>query len=163
MTGDPPGMLAPAGTGARPGVIARASDLALRVTGGLVALAGGLLVAVLALLWVPWRVDTLVGLIRVPLAVPLAAVGVLALLWFAPRATGTRWGVLLPAVGWFAVVLTALGTSREGGRLLMPNDLVAALTLFTGTTVLVVGAVLTVTGTSARRAGTVRRTGGYHR
>lgn len=138
-------------SGQRPGVGVRAADLAVRVAGGVVALAGGLLVAVLALMWVPWRVDTLVGVVRVPFAVPLAAVGVLLLLWFAPRATGTRWGVLLPGVGWFVVVITALGTTREGGRLLMPNDWVAAVTLFTGTTVLVVGAVLILTGERAGR------------
>lgn len=142
MTADPPG--------AAPGRVARAADLVLRVVGGAVALVGGLLVPVLSLLWLPWRVDTWFGLVRVPFAVVLAAGGVLLLLWFAPRATGTRWGVLLPAVGWFVVTAAALGSTREGGRLLMPDDWLAAVTLFTGTSLLVVGMVLTITGGTSR-------------
>lgn len=129
---------------------ARALDLAVRIAGALVSLAGGLVVAVLAVLAVPWRVDTGFGVVRIPLAVGFALAGTLALLWFAPRATGTRWGVLLPALGWFAVMLAAMRTTGEGSHLLMPNDLVAALTLFSGTTVMVVGVVLTLTGHRTR-------------
>jgi hypothetical protein len=124
----------------------RVADLAVRVAGGVVALSGGVLVGVMSLLWVPWRVDTWLGQLRLPVSVAVAIAGVSVLLWFAPRATGTRWGVLLPAAGWFAVVMAALRTGHEGSRLLLPDDWVAALTLFGGTCVVVVGAVLAVTG-----------------
>lgn len=121
-------------------------DLALRVAGGVVALAGGLLVGLLSLLWVPWRIDTWFGQVRVPVAIAVAAGGVAALLWFAPRATGTRWGVLLPALGWFVIVWAGVTTRLNGDRLLMPDDWVATLTLFGGTVLMVVGMVLAMTG-----------------
>jgi hypothetical protein len=118
------------------------ADLALRVAGGVVSLAGGLLVGVLVLVSVPWRVATWFGPVRLPLAVLVAVAGMLALLWFAPRATGARWAVLLPVAGWFVVAVAALGTGDAGGQLLVPDDWVAALALFGGTVVAVVGAVL---------------------
>jgi hypothetical protein len=107
-----------------------------------VSLAGGLLVGVLVLVSVPWRVATWFGPVRLPLAVLVAVAGMLALLWFAPRATGARWAVLLPVAGWFVVAVAALGTGDAGGQLLVPDDWVAALALFGGTVVAVVGAVL---------------------
>lgn len=136
-----------------------AADVAVRAAGGLVALAGGALVALLSLLWVPFRVQTWFGPVRVPVAVGIAIAGVLALLWFAPRATGTRWGVVLPMLGWFVVVVPVVMADvyapPGGGRLLVPGDWVAALTLFGGVVVLMVGGLLAVTG--ARPAG--RRVG----
>lgn len=133
-----------------PGRATLAADLAVRIAGGLVTLAGGVVVAVLSLLWVPFRVGTWFGPVRVPVAIAVAIAGVLALLWFAPRATGTRWGTVLPAIGWFAVVLPVvlmdMYAPPGGGRLLMPGDWVAALTLFSAVTVLVVGGLLAVTG-----------------
>jgi carbon starvation protein CstA len=82
----------------------------------------------------------------VPVAIAVAAGGVAALLWFAPRATGTRWGVLLPALGWFVMVWAGVTTRLNGDRLLMPDDWVATLTLFGGTVLMVVGMVLAMTG-----------------
>jgi hypothetical protein len=135
----------------------RVGDLALRLAGALVSLVGGLVVALVAVLAVPWRLETGFGVVRVPLAILFAVAGVAALLWFAPRATGTRWAVLLPAAGWFCMAAVAARGTPEGSRLLMPNDPVAALTLFGGTIVMVVGLVLALTGGAGRGAGAGRR------
>lgn len=121
-------------------------DQLVRLAGGLVALAGGLLVAVQALVLVPLRVDTPLGVLRLPVAVVLAVVGNLVLIWFARVTTGTRWGALLPASGWFVVALAAMGVTSEGDRLLVPDDWVAMLTLFGGTATVVVGVAVTIAG-----------------
>lgn len=114
----------------------------IRVAGAAVALAGGVLVGVLTLLMVPLRLDLGFWEVRFPVAVVLAIAGNMLLLWFAREATGTRWAVLLPVAGWFVIMLPALGTTTEGSRLLMPNDLVALLALFGGTIVVTIGSVL---------------------
>jgi hypothetical protein len=151
-------------------------ELLLRAAGGLVALAAGFVAGLLAVLLVPLRLDTFgaaAGVIgdaagggwaaaRVPVAILLAVFGNLALLWFGREATGNRWGVLLPGVGWFAMIVVALRTTTEGDRLLVPDDWVATLTLFGGTLVLVIGSVLAIT--PGRAAGPTRRAGSpYHR
>jgi hypothetical protein len=70
--------------------------------------------------------------------------------------------VVLPGVGWFAMIVVALRTTTEGDRLLVPDDWVATLTLFGGTLVLVIGSVLAIT--PGRAAGPTRRAGSpYHR
>lgn len=137
-TGDPP----PSQVGGIPW--SRVGDVAVRLAGALVSLAGGVVVATAAVLAVPWRVDTWLGVIRLPLALLFAVAGAAALLWFAPRATGTRWAVLLPAAGWFLVAVPAMRTTREGSFLLIGDDVLALLTLLGGTFVIVVGTVLTL-------------------
>lgn len=153
------GPVASPGRGVRP-----AGDRLVGVLGAMVALAGGFVTAVLALLLVPLRlrdVATLAllllgrdtpaggvltgGTIRVPVAIVVAIAGNLFLIWFARKATGVRWTVLLPAVGWLVVMVAALQTTRAGDRLLVPDDWVATLTLFSGTAVLTVGVVLALT------------------
>jgi hypothetical protein len=137
------------------------ADVLLRVAGTLLALAGGVVGAALAVLLVPLRIGSFgwpdggVAAIRVPVAIVLAVAGNLFLVWFARHATGVRWGALLPGLGWFAVVVTALRTTTEGDRLLVPDDWVATLTLFSGTITLVIGTMLAVTPSRARTA--------YHR
>lgn len=141
---------------ARPG----GGDLLLRVLGGLLAFAGGCLVALLSLLLAPLRVadagelvfgwaglaGTRLGTARLPVAVLLAVAGNLVLVRFAGSVTGVRWGAILPAVGWFLVlILPVLVGSPEGDRLVLDNDWVAALTMFGGTIVLVIGVVLALT------------------
>lgn len=120
----------------------RLADWLLRLAGAVVALLGGVVAAVWTLLLVPLRLVAGDLVVRLPVAILLAIAGNVALLWFARRATGSRWGVLLPAVGWFAVMLPALGSTTEGDRLLLGNDWVALLTLFAGTITLTIGAVL---------------------
>lgn len=152
---EPPAGSPPAGS-PQAGEPPAAVDVLLRVLGVVLALGGGAVAAALAVVLVPLRVgsfgwaDTGVGSIRIPVAIVLAAVGNLFLVWFARRATGVRWAALLPGLGWFAVIVLALRTTTEGDRLLMPNDWVATLTLFTGTIVLVIGTMLAVTPSRAR-------------
>jgi len=143
-------------------------DVVLRVLGGLLALGGGLLTALLAVLLSPLRMGSFDGVLatlvswgpdwlppaRLPIAIGLVPATAAFLTWFAGRATGVRWGVLLPGLGWFAVVAVALVTTGEGDRLLLPDDWVATITLFAGTVALVVGAVLGLTRTPAES--------GYH-
>lgn len=124
--------------------LVRLGEIGLGLVGAVVALAGGTLTAVLSLFLVPLRVDLGFALIRFPAAVLLAVIGNALLLWFARQATGTRWGVLVPAIGWFVIMLPALGSTSAGSRLMMPNDWMAVLTLFGGTIVLTIGAVLTL-------------------
>lgn len=142
------------------------ADTLLRFVSGLLALVGGFLAALLSVLLVPLRVEDLwplgylltgpepdpsgIGPVRAPLAVLIAPAVVLALTWFARAGTGVRWAVLLPAVGWFGMVLLVLTGTAEGDQLLLANDWVAALTLFGGTTVLVVTVVTGLTGGPAR-------------
>jgi hypothetical protein len=138
-----------------------AVDVLLRVIGMLLALGGGVIAAALAVLLVPLRIgsfgwtDAGFSAVRIPVAIILAVVGNLFLVWFARQATGVRWGALLPGLGWFAVIVLSLRTTTEGDRLLVPDDWVATLTLFSGTIVLVIGTMLAVTPS---KAGTT-----YHR
>lgn len=130
------------------------ADGLLRVTGGGLGVLGGFLTGLLVVLLVPLRVRDLlwvselpggVTALRIPVAVVVAAGAAVFLVWFSRRATGVRWAPLLPAVGWLVMVVAALRITPEGARLLMPDDWVAALALFAGTLVLVVGLVLSLT------------------
>lgn len=130
-------------------------DRALRVTGGGLALLGGVVTGLLTVLLVPlrvanvpWLAEALSGArgLRIPAALVVAIAGALFLVWFARRATGLRWAAALPLAGWFLVVVLALRGSDAGDRLMVPNDWIGALALFGGTLVLVVGAVIGVAG-----------------
>lgn len=141
-------------------------DLPLRVVGGLLALVGGVAAGLLAVLLVPLRVadaadlplgplfdglaGTGPGAVRLPVAVMVAVAGNLVLVWFAGSATQVRWGPLLPALGWAAVIWAATQITAEGDRLLLPDDWIGLLTLFGGTVVLVIGVVLGLTTPSGR-------------
>ncbi len=87
---------------------------ALRFTGGVLAVAGGALSAVLELLLAPLRVGGhLIGV------AVLVAVGLnVGLSWFALATVGRRWAVALPAVPWFFLVAVAGIRTSEGDVLL---------------------------------------------
>ena len=121
-------------------------DLALRLAGGVVTLAASLLVGLLMFVTLPWRVSTVLGTVRMPVAVVIVVGGLAALFWYAPRATGTRWAALLPLAAWSVTVVVALGAGDPGGALLLANDWVAVLCLFGGTVVAVVGTALALRG-----------------
>ncbi|WP_018216905.1 hypothetical protein [Salinispora vitiensis] len=93
---------------------ARLADRALRFAGGVLAVAGGALSAVLELLLAPLRVgNQLIGV------TVLVAVGLnVALSWFALATVGRRWAVALPAVPWFFLVAVAGIRTSEGDVLL---------------------------------------------
>lgn len=127
-------------------------DALLRVAGFVLAFAGGVVAAVLAVLLVPLRVGSFGGLdgggvaaLRIPVAIVLAVVGNLFLVRFARHATGMRWAALLPGIGWFVAILVAMRTTAEGDRLLRPDDWVGTITLFGGTITLVIATVLAIT------------------
>lgn len=93
---------------------ARLASRALRVTGGVLAVAGGALSAVLELLLASLRVGGhLIG-VAVLVAVGLNVV----LSWFALTTVGRRWAVALPAVPWFFLVAVAGIRTSEGDVLL---------------------------------------------
>lgn len=146
-----PGVIAREVTG-QPGEAGQSGvrDLLLRLAGGLLAVVGGFATGALMVLLVPLRVGDVAwssgplaaNSFRLPVAVLVAVGGGLFLVGFARRATELRWGPVLPAVGWFAMVVLALRTTAEGDRLLAPDDWVGTLALFGGTLVLVIGVVL---------------------
>jgi hypothetical protein len=145
-----------------PGEPSVVADVLLRVLGGGLAFAGGAVAAMLAVMLVPLRIGSFgwgdgggIWAIRLPVAIAVAVVGNLFLVWFATHATGVRWAALLPGIAWFAVIVQAMRTTTDGDRLLLPDDWVGTLTLFGGTIVLVIATVLAVTQSRARTA--------YHR
>lgn len=117
-------------------------ELVIRVAGGGVALAGGVLVGVLGLIMVPLRATTPFGLVRIPVAVVFVVAANAALIWFAAYTTRARWGPLVPAAGWFLIAIpAAAGRSTDGSLLLVGDDWVGVLVIFSGTAVTAVGAV----------------------
>jgi hypothetical protein len=103
-------------------------DAALRVVGGLVAVAAALLTATLELLFATLRVGGhLIGVSAV-----LAVAANLALGWFAHRVIGRNWAVALPAVAWFGLMLLAGRPTTEGDILLAGDNWVGIVTMFAG-------------------------------
>ena len=126
----------PAAPPARP---SRAVDVALRIVGGVVAVAAGVLAAVLDLLLATWaweivkgRPDTTAKVLTgssFALGGIAAAVALIVVVsWFAHAAVGTRWAVVLPALPWF-VVIVAGGFRTTEGDLLLGGDNVLGLGL----------------------------------
>ncbi|WP_091107956.1 hypothetical protein [Micromonospora citrea] len=103
-------------------------DLALRVAGGLVAVVGGVLTAVLELLLATLRVGGhLVGV-----SVLLAVVANVALSWFAHEAVGRRWAVALPALPWFVLMAVAAVRTAEGDLLVAGDNWVGLAMIVAG-------------------------------
>lgn len=111
-------------------------DLAVRVLGGLVAVAGGLVTALIEVFLAPLRVGT----VRLPVSPVLAVLGNVALVWFTYRATGKRGVLVLPALAWMAVLLMAAGRTDEGDLLLTGDNWVGLATIFVGTAAFAVAA-----------------------
>ncbi|WP_434741630.1 hypothetical protein [Micromonospora sp. SH-82] len=110
-----------------PGRGAVLADHALRVVGGVVAVIGGVMSAVLELLLSTVRVGG--HLIGVSV---LVAVGAnIALSWFAHEAVGSRWAVALPAVPWF-VLMTAASIRTDEGDLLLAGGWVGLAMIVAG-------------------------------
>ncbi len=92
----------------------RLADLLLRMAGGVLAVLGGALSAVLELILAPARLGgQLIGA-----AVLVAVAANVLLSWFAHRTVERRWAVALPAVPWFAIVAVAGIRTAEGDVLL---------------------------------------------
>ncbi|WP_192772075.1 hypothetical protein [Plantactinospora soyae] len=112
---------------ARPAVLA-ALDVALRVVGGLLAVAAAALTAVLELMLATLRV----GGVLIGVSALLAVLANVALSWFAPRAVGRRWALALPAVVWFMLMVVAAGGTSEGDVLIAGNNWVGLVMIFAG-------------------------------
>lgn len=103
-------------------------DTALRVVGGLIALVGAVLSAVLELILSTARVGgQLIGV-----SVPLAVVANVGLAWFAHRAVGKAWAMAIPAVVWFGLMVVAAGGTAEGDILLAGNNWVGLAMIVAG-------------------------------
>jgi hypothetical protein len=105
-----------------------ALDVAFRVAGGLLAVAGAVLTATLELLFATVRVGgQLIGV-----SVVLAVLANVALSWFAYRTVGSKAAVALPALSWFALMVVAAGGTAEGDILLAGNNWVGLAMIFAG-------------------------------
>jgi hypothetical protein len=103
------------------------ADRALRIAGGVVALLAGAASAVLEAVLTPLRL----GGWPFPAAPVLAAALGVPLVVFAIRVTGSRYGGLTPAVGWFGMV-SLLVTRTAEGDLLLPESAMAYAVFFAG-------------------------------
>jgi hypothetical protein len=78
--------------------------------------------AVVEVLWLPWRV----GVVPVPLSVLAAVVGNLLLVDAARRLSGSRLVAVLPALVWLGIALAASMRRPEGDLLLPGGDAVTS-------------------------------------
>jgi hypothetical protein len=118
----------PPATPASPSPLWRWVDIALRVLGAAAAAWGGLMLAAYGAFITPFRI----GATLVPVALPLAIVGNLALIWFAYRVTGNKFLGLLPGLIWIALSFVWSSRSTEGDLVLFDSNWVATAYLLTG-------------------------------
>ncbi len=140
----------------------RRDDLLLRVVGGLVAVAGALVTAVVEAFLTPLRVDTA----RLPVSLVIAVVANVALVWFTYQVTGKRAAVVLPILVWFVVMLGWAGRrTAEGDLLLTGDNWVGQLTIFGGAVAFGLGAyrlILPRPADGSRSANRSQAPGGSH-
>lgn len=105
-----------------------AADLALRIVGGVLAVVGAVVTAALELVLATARV----GGVLIGVSALLAVLANVALSWFAPRAVGRRWALVLPAAVWFVLMVVAAGGRSEGDILLANNNWVGLAMIFAG-------------------------------
>ncbi|MEV6800739.1 hypothetical protein AB0M91_20670 [Micromonospora rifamycinica] len=118
----------PAAEAPPPGLVVRLLDVVLRVVGGLVAVAGGVLTALVALLLSTVRVGgQLIGV-----SVVVTIVGAIAVSWFAYATVGRRWAVALPALPWFVLMAVAAVRTAEGDLLVAGENWVGLAMITTG-------------------------------
>jgi hypothetical protein len=108
----------------------------LKVLGGLVAVAGAVVTALLEAFLTPLRWDT----VRLPVSMVLAVLTNLLLLWFTYRVTSHRLVALLPGLIWMALMIIASGRTPEGDVVLAANNWVVYTTILAGVLAYVVGA-----------------------
>ncbi|WP_213452644.1 hypothetical protein [Rhizomonospora bruguierae] len=133
----------PAGSPPRPP--SRGADRALRVAGGVVAVYGAVITALIEIAYTPLHA----GRWPVPISIPLAIVLNAALVWFAYRATGHKGAALLPGIVWFGIIVAAAQRTTEGDLALI-SDWVSLGTIFGGTIGWAVGAYRLIVPSLAR-------------
>ena len=123
----------------RPGS-AGSVDMLLRVAGGVVAVWGSIVAALLEAFLVPLRI----GGVRAPVCLLLAVVGNIVLMRFAHAATGNRFVALLPGLAWFVVTIVLSSQTAAGDTVLVGGDWVPLGLLLLGAASVAVGAYLVV-------------------
>lgn len=118
----------PVPPGRRLAALDAALDTALRVLGGVLAVALAALSAIVEIFYVPLRV----GGVLVGISVVAAVVINYWLPHFTVTATGSGWAGLLPPVVWFGLMLLASDPRTEGDVLLPMGNWVALVTIFAG-------------------------------
>ncbi len=113
----------PASTGAR---VPAWESVALRVAGGVVAVALAVVTALIEIFYTPLRV----GGVLVGASVVLAVVVNFYLPRFTVEATGVGWVALLPPLAWFGLAVVAAGRRGEGDILI--TNWVGLLMVFAG-------------------------------
>ncbi|MEV6516408.1 hypothetical protein AB0M37_11500 [Micromonospora chalcea] len=129
---------APPPEAAPPSRAERTLDRALRVTGGVLTVWGGVLLALLELIFSTWAwelvqgrsgaAQALVGVGAVVVGVPAVVAATVLLGSFGHRSTDGRWAVVLAALPWF-VVIVAGGVRTVEGDLALVGDNVLGLAL----------------------------------
>jgi hypothetical protein len=114
--------------------------LVLRIAGGLVAVWGAVVAALLEAFLVPLRL----GGVRVPICLLLAVVGNIALMRFAHAVTGNRFVALLPGLVWFAITIVLSSQTAAGDTVLVGGDWVPLALLLLGAASVAIGAYLVV-------------------
>lgn len=116
---------------------AKVIDATLRVVGGLIAVVAAVLTGIFELQLSTLRIaNQLIGI-----SVPITVVANVALAWFARRAVGSAWAVVLPAGAWLALMMAAATRTREGDLLLAGNNWVGPVMIFAGSVTFAVVAV----------------------
>jgi hypothetical protein len=108
----------------------------VRVLGGLVAVAAGLVTALVEVFLAPLRL----GGVRIPVSPLLAVGGNLALVWFTHTVTGRRGAIVAPALVWMAVMVVSSGRTDEGDLLLTGDNWVGLVTILVGSVAFAGGA-----------------------
>jgi hypothetical protein len=85
-------------------------DPALRVAGGVIAVWGALLLAVLGEFLTPFRI----GSTLIPISLAIAIGGPAVVMWFGYETTGHKLGVILPGLAWVAAIIPAVDNTAEG-------------------------------------------------
>ena len=100
-------------------------DPALRVAGGVIAVWGAFLLAVLGEFLTPFRI----GPTPLPIALVIAICGPAVVMWFGYETTGHKLGAVLPGLVWVAAIVPAIDRTSEGDFVLT-QQWVAILYLF---------------------------------
>jgi len=127
----------------------------LRVLGTLVGVAAAVVTAVLEAFLTPLWWDG----VRVPLAVLLAVLTNLAVLWFTHEVTRSRLLTLLPGIAWMGVMIVLSARTTEGDIVLAGDNWVALGTILAGVAGYAAGAYRIVTRPPATETGPAGQAG----
>lgn len=120
----------------------RALDRALRVTGGVVTVWAGVLLALLELIVATWAwsvvqglsgaAQALVGIGAAVVGVPAVVAATVLLGSYAHRSTGGRWAIVLAALPWFVVIVAGGVRTVEGDLGLVGDNVLGLALIVTG-------------------------------